>query len=301
LGFLVTGHDSFWFKMRVSIIYSIKRDQKANMVKLTHLSAIRFGGADAGDFLHNQLSSDVLGLASGDSVFACYCEPKGRVLALMLVYKAKEDFVIIMSNSLVTGISNRLKIYRMRSSVSIDILDDYTISGVIADDASETPLPETQAVRLPGSDLWLVLDSPNMNADTDITSQREWKISELRLGVTWLQPETSGQFLPQMLGFEELGAVNYKKGCYPGQEIVARTHYLGKVKRHPRLINCQLKAVPKPMDKISIHGNDQAHDAIVVDNGLGMEGDICLLTITRMSPDLTAKMVEFEGETSMVF
>jgi folate-binding protein YgfZ len=189
----------------------------------------------------------------------------------------------------------------MRSKVSIDILDDYTISGVRSNDGPETPLPETQAVRLPGSALWLVLDSGNMNADTDTASQREWKISELRLGVTWLQPETSGQFLPQMLGFEELGAVNYKKGCYPGQEIVARTHYLGKVKRHPRLINCKLKTVPKLMEKISIHGEDQAHDAIVVDSGRGMESDICLLTITRMNPELTAKKIEFEGEVSKVF
>jgi folate-binding protein YgfZ len=271
------------------------------MVKLTHLSVIRFSGADAGDFLHNQLSSDVLGLASSDSVFACYCEPKGRVLALMLVYKAKEDFFIIMSNSLVTEISNRLKIYRMRSKVSIDILEEYTVSGMRSDNAPEAGLSETQAVRLPGSALWLVLESDNMNADTDTTSQREWKISELNLGVTWLQPETSGQFLPQMLGFEQLGAINYKKGCYPGQEIVARTHYLGKVKRHPRLINCKLKTVPKLMEKISIHGEDQAHDAIVVDSGPGMEGDVCLLTITRMNPELTATKIEFEGEASTVF
>ena len=80
------------------------------MVNLTHLSAIRFYGSDAGDFLHNQLSADVLGLANGDSVFACYCEPKGRVLALMLVYRAEDDFIIIMSSTLVKTITDRLKI-----------------------------------------------------------------------------------------------------------------------------------------------------------------------------------------------
>jgi folate-binding protein YgfZ len=270
------------------------------MVLLSKLTVVRLSGADAGDFLHNQLSADVLALAHGESVFACYCEPKGRVLALMLVYKAEEDFIIIMSGSLVTTISNRLKIYRMRSKVDIDILDEHTVTGIQSDNAPQPALPEALAIKLPGSALWLVL-SPNTNtADTDISAQDEWKISELRMGVTWLRPETSSQFLPQMLGFEELGAVNYRKGCYPGQEIVARTHYLGKVKRHPRLINCKLQAGPKPMEKISIHGDDQAYSAVLVDSGPGDASNIFLLAVTRMDPELAARKVEFEGEISEV-
>lgn len=271
------------------------------MVNLTHLSAIRFSGSDAGDFLHNQLSADVLGLASGDSVYACYCEPKGRVLALMLVYRAEDDFIIIMSGTLVKAITDRLKIYRMRSSVSIDVLEEHTIAGIQSDDAPALTGSEAHIIKLPGSNLWLVSGSQEKPADSDRTLQREWKIAELRLGISWLQPETSGQFLPQMLGFEELGAINYRKGCYPGQEIVARTHYLGKVKRHPRLINCKFSVAPEPMDKISIHGDDQSYDAVVADCGPGKEGEVCLLTITRMNPELTAGTVEFEGETSKVF
>ena len=66
------------------------------MVTLPYLSALRFSGTDAGDFLHNQLSADVLALASGESTFACYCEPRGRVLALMLVYRLDEDYFVII-------------------------------------------------------------------------------------------------------------------------------------------------------------------------------------------------------------
>ena len=271
------------------------------MVILTYLSAIRFSGSDAGDFLHSQLSADVLGLASGDSVFACYCEPKGRVLALMLVYRAADDFIIIMSKSLVKAIADRLKIYRMRSSVSIDVLEDHSIAGMQSDDAPVSAGSETHTIRLPGSKLWLLTGSQKTAVDSDAALQGEWKIAELRLGISWLQPETSGQFLPQMLGFEELGAINYQKGCYPGQEIVARTHYLGKVKRHPRLINCKFSVAPKPMDKISLVGDDKAYDAVVADCGAAKDGEICLLVITRLNPELAAGKVEFDGETSDIF
>ena len=270
------------------------------MLKLTHLSAILFSGADAGSFLHSQLSADVLGLADGDSTFACYCEPKGRVLALMLVQKINEDYYVIMSGSLVTAVTGRLAIYRMRSEVVIEVLDSYTISGMRADKAGESVLSNAHVIRIPGSTQWLVVASPDISADATVVLQEEWWVSELSQGITWLNPDTSGEFLPQMLGFEALGAVNYRKGCYPGQEIVARTHYLGKVKRHPRLINCKLKNGPKPMDKVKIFDDDQGHDAIVVDCGIGADGNICLLTVTRMDPALTTRQIEYLDETVTV-
>jgi folate-binding protein YgfZ len=266
------------------------------MLKLTHLSAILFTGADAGSFLHSQLSADVLGLADGDSTFACYCEPKGRVLALLLVQKINEDYYVIMSSALATAVTQRLAIYRMRSKVVIEVLDGYTISGMRDDEATDPVLSKTQAIKIPGSAQWLVVATLDISADETVALQEEWRVSELSQGITWLNPDTSGEFLPQMLGFEALGAVNYRKGCYPGQEIVARTHYLGKVKRHPRLLNCKLKNCPKPMDKIKIFDDDQGYDAIIVDSGIGADGNICLLTVTRMDPALTARQIEYLDE-----
>ena len=130
------------------------------MLKLTHLSAILFSGADAGSFLHSQLSADVLGLADGDSTFACYCEPKGRVLALMLVQKINEDYYVIMSGSLVIAVTGRLAIYRMRSKVVIEVLDSYTISGIWDNKASEPVLSNAHVITIPGSTQWLVVASP---------------------------------------------------------------------------------------------------------------------------------------------
>ena len=85
------------------------------MPALGYLSAIRFSDADAGDFLQNQLSADVLALAIGESTFACYCEPKGRVLALMLVCRLEDAFLVILSGELAQSVADRMKIYVMRS------------------------------------------------------------------------------------------------------------------------------------------------------------------------------------------
>ena len=81
------------------------------MIALPYLSAIRFSDADAGDFLHNQVSSDVLALSDRESVFACYCEPKGRVLALLLISRVDEDYFVIMSSDLTQSVVDRLRIY----------------------------------------------------------------------------------------------------------------------------------------------------------------------------------------------
>ena len=266
------------------------------MSKLTYLSAIRVSGSDAGDFLHGQLSADVLALDSGDSTFACYCEPKGRVLALMLVHRAGEDYYVIMSDALAAAVSQRLRLYVMRSNVVIDVLNDQAVSGLYADETPEPALTSTCAIRLAGSSQWLLVAPHDIAADPDTALQADWKHSELQLGITWLNPGTSGQFLPQWLGFEELGAVNYRKGCYPGQEIVARTHYLGKVKRHPRLLNSELAIDPKPMDKIGLISDGKSYGGIIADFSSARDGNLCLLVITRMDPDLTAQQVEYLGE-----
>ena len=266
------------------------------MTALPYLSAIRFNGTDAAEFLHNQLSADVLSLSSGESTFACYCEPKGRVLALLLVFRLDDDYFAIMSSSLASAVTDRLKIYVMRSKVSIEILNECMVSGLHAGDEFQSSENLMASIPLPGSNKRFVITTNNNSPATNNTSQAAWKVSELQQGIIWLCPETSGQFLPQMLGFDQLGAVNFRKGCYPGQEIVARTHYLGKVKRHPRLLFTQSEICPGPLDKIQIMSEGKAYEAIVADCGSDEQHGACLFVVTRMDPDLTAEQVEFKGK-----
>lgn len=266
------------------------------MVLIPYLSAIHFSGADAGDFLHNQLSADVMGLAAGESTLACYCEPKGRVLALMLVVRSDDDYYVIMSNSLTAPVVSRLSIYVMRANVIIDTLEGSAVIGLGPDDKAGTLPAHLAVAEVPNSDNALMIAQNISSANTDPALQDAWKLAELNRGISWLCSETSGQFLPQMLGFDTLGAVNFKKGCYPGQEIVARTHYLGKLKRHPRLLCTTANICPDPLDNVDILYGDEQFKAVITDCGHREGGGSCLFVVTRMSPDLSPEHIEYRGQ-----
>lgn len=264
------------------------------MVALTYLSIIRFSDAEAGDFLQSQLSADVLALENGESTFACYCEPKGRVLALLLVCRVDGAYFVILSSGLVLSIVNRLKIFVMRSKVSIEILSDCKVAGFQPGNMSVLTQDSAPVIPAPDGENYYVVAGGDMAVDTDESLQDAWKTSELKRGISWLCPETSAQFLPQMLGFDKLGAVNFRKGCYPGQEIVARTRYLGKVKRHPRLVCIKPAKCPAPLEKIQLLGHGEAFEAVIADCGQG-PGGTCLFVVTRMEPDLLAEQIEYRG------
>ena len=256
------------------------------MPALEYLSAIRFSDADAGDYLQNQLSADVLALATGESTFACYCEPKGRVLALMLVCRLEDAFLVILSGELAQSVADRMKIYVMRSKVNIEILNGHAVVG----NASPEPDAALATIPIPGSESFFVLLQHELAGDSDEAEQMAWKASELQRGVTWLSTASSGEFIPQMLGFEQIGAVNFRKGCYPGQEIVARTHYLGKVKRHPRVLKLEPVPCPAPLEKLQLLSDAQPHNAIVVDCAQ-TPGQTCLFVVTRLAPEASVENV----------
>ena len=273
------------------------------MVLLSNLTVLRFSGEDAADFLHNQVSADVLALSHGESTFACYCEPKGRVLALMLIAKSDDassskDYLVIMSRSLAATIAMRLKMYVIRAKVSIEVMEDVSVAG--AQSAGELPSSAGQLTTItpPDSNNSYVLTEDSSNLSTSSDEINKWKFSELHKGISWLCPETSAQFLPQMLGFDQIGAVNFRKGCYPGQEIVARIHYLGKVKRHPRLLCTPDNIDPEPMEELQIQYESQTVAAVVTDTVRREHGGACIFVITRMDPDLIAEKIIYQGQES---
>lgn len=277
------------------------------MITLSYLAAIHFKGTDAGDFVHNQLSADILGLKQGESTLACYCEPKGRVLSLMLVSCQSDGYIVLLANSLRDAIVKRLQMYVLRAKVEIDLLDGYGVAGLDddSDSAPESANNETPSVTSPplatlklasGSVTYIVAEQSAL-PDAEPNKQDVWKHAELQRGVSWLGTDTSGEFLPQFLGFDQIGAVNYKKGCFPGQEIVARTHYLGKVKRHARLVCSQSMIGPNQMEKIHILSGDESYVAVTVDYAFDEAQGNCLMVVTRMEPELPAEKVEYQDQT----
>lgn len=263
------------------------------MTALPHLSAIHISGSDAGEFLHNQLSADVKGLAREESTWACYCEPKGRVLALLLVVRFDDCYYVILSSSLAQVVADRMKIYVMRSEVEIAVLSDMSVTGIEDVDSKEGHVPSIHAIPIPRSRRCLALVKTDTTAKIDRDLLSSWQYAELQQGIFWLDKLTSGQFLPQMLGFDKLGAVNFKKGCYPGQEIVARTHYLGKIKRHPRLLEMRTDAHVETMGKVRLQSNGMTDDAVVVDSKGNDRLGYCVLVVSRLDPESKVERIEF--------
>lgn len=238
-----------------------------------YLAVARFSGEDAGDFLQSQLSADILALEPGKTGLACYCNPKGQVLGLLLIGRRDDEFLLAANEVLLPGILRRLKMYVMRSKVLIE------------------DMPELQVEGRPGS----YYDFVKKNQGTGDTL--EWRSMELKNGITWLNEGSVEKFIPQMLGFDAIGAVSFKKGCYPGQEIVARARYLGKVKRKPLIFEtCGLPQV-EPGEKVQLRRGDTWSNAVIVDLATSADGVSVVFTVAPAEPDTPAEELKL-GEQS---
>lgn len=186
------------------------------MINAPRFALLDVNGVDAASFLHSQLACEVRELAHGQWRFACYCEADGRVQALIVLARLSDSqFHLLLPADLADAVRTRLLRYRLRARCNIELHSVSLISGrgqyVIAGPAFEA--------------CWQAAE-----ADTATTEPELWN-RQLALGQAWVCAATSGKFLPQMLGYAEIGAFSLRKGCFPGQEIVARTHYLGRSKR----------------------------------------------------------------------
>lgn len=249
--------------------------------KLNNLAAVSVHGEDAASFLQAQLTANLEPLENGDSCFAAYCEPKGNVLAVLWVQKRELDFLIVMAETLRDSVLNRLRMYVLRSRVEFKPLED-SVVGWQENDALEYGV------------------DPSGEAADDAAHAMAWRAMELRRGVTWLGPETAGQFLPQMLGLDRLGAVSFNKGCFPGQEIIARLRYLGKLKRFPCLLRTDAELAVSRGDELILTTDDGNEDkAIVVDSAVDADANL-LLVVTRINPETPPGAMVISGQSVAV-
>lgn len=164
-------------------------------------TTIKIDGADAAGFLHGQFTTDVTGLASGRAGLSAWCDPKGRVIATFILARLNGTFWLLLPEILKDTFLKRLKMYVLRAKVNI--VDASTETGNL----------------------------PELPAYISAMDGCDWQTTFIRQGIPWISPATSGRFLPQELNLDHLDALSYTKGCYPGQEIIARLRYRGEVKR----------------------------------------------------------------------
>lgn len=247
---------------------------KTGFSEVAHQGLLRFSGEDARAFLHNQLSCDVEGLQDGRSTYGSYCTPKGRVLASFLLWRAGGEFFMQLPSSLREPILKQLSKFILRSKVkAADVSADWMMLGVAGKDAGEIVKraigqapetvhgvqqgPDAMLVRLPGERIEILAARDKAQATLNLLSPlagalhpEYWEWLDIRAGVPVILPATQEEFVPQMVNLDLIGGVNFEKGCYPGQEIVARMHYRGTLKQRMYAAGVQSADPPQPGEKL---------------------------------------------------
>jgi len=225
--------------------------------KLDQFGLLRFSGADAQAFLHAQLTCDVAALAPERATYGAYCTPKGRVVASFLLWRSGEDFFMQLPVPLLEPVRKQLAKFVLRSKVTIaDVTADWMLIGVSGGEAPVQPAGGI-AIPLPGNRFLVAVakdKAPGLLATLAAGAEEKgteyWDWLEVRAGIPVVTLATQELFVPQMLNLDLLGGVSYAKGCYPGQEIVARMHYRGTLKQRMYLAHAAGMEPPRPGDKL---------------------------------------------------
>lgn len=208
---------------------------------LPNLALIEVSGADAAQLLQGQLTCDIKDVSETQSRLGAWCTPKGRITVLFRVFKRAESYFLIVPQFQLAHCLKRLQMFVFRSAVKLSASDavlvgysapalDLSVDGVQAD-------AHGIWLRLGSSALFYrVIDTALvqtvwMAESLTAVGYAAWQLLEIEAALPSLSSTTVDAFIPQMLHLQYLRAVSFTKGCYTGQEIVARTHYLGKVKR----------------------------------------------------------------------
>jgi folate-binding protein YgfZ len=191
------------------------------------LGVLAFRGPDAARFLQGQLSADVEKLDAGASTLAGLHNPQGRAIALLALLRTSTDEVLaVLPRELAAGVEQKLRKYILRSKVQIEDLSEKLL--VIG--SASGPPPESGIVQFPWGDRRLLL-APATLAIEDPQPRADWERADIAAGLPQVYTATSEAFVAQMLNLDLLGAIAFDKGCYTGQEVIARAHYRGRVKR----------------------------------------------------------------------
>jgi tRNA-modifying protein YgfZ len=224
---------------------------------------LRLSGDDARQFLHGQFTADIKRLQPGRGRLAAWCTPKGRVLFLMHVLCVDDTFLLLLPASELPALHKRIKLYVLRAKVLVeDLSPAWSVMGLANDDALpavagllEQSADGAVAYRLPGTPaLGYVLGPQGAvqarwdRSGATALAAAEWEALEITAGLPRIEGPLAERFLPQELGLERLDGLHFDKGCYPGQEVIARLKYRGQVKSG--LFRGTTSGEPAPGDRL---------------------------------------------------
>jgi tRNA-modifying protein YgfZ len=246
---------------------------------LSQLGVIALRGEDTATFLQGQLTNDVRTLDADAAQWSGYCSPKGRLLGNFLMWRQVEDYCLQLSGDILPGVLKRLSMFILRAKVRARDASDESVRLVVAGKQAlaavtaalgavpDAPMRSVageagQVIRV-GNDKFVLSIPPERAAAVwQVLRQSAtpvgapvWDWLRLNAGIPMIVAATQEQFVPQMVNLEAIGGVSFQKGCYPGQEIVARSQYLGKLKRRMYLAHVEAEAAPgDPLFSADIEG-----------------------------------------------
>lgn len=256
---------------------------------LSHYGLIEAHGEDAETFLQNQLTNDIQKISTSHSQLNAYCTPKGRILAIMRILKRSDCYYMKMPHKLIEGVLKRLQMYVLMSKVTLEDANDALVRFGFAGPEAEEELEQAvgrypKAVdevlqtndlsiiriggTLPRFEIYAELEPAQtlwdkLNVRCTPVGVTAWDLLDILAGIPEVYSETQEAFVPQMVNLQLIDGVSFQKGCYPGQEIVARMHYLGKLKRRMYRLHFDTDEIPAPGTKIFTAENKEPIGSIV--------------------------------------
>lgn len=263
----------------------------ASAFTLPHLGTISVHGADARAYLQGQLSFDMDSLAAARMELASCNSSQGRVQAVLWMIQRTDAILLVLPAELLDATAGRLRKYVMRSRVKVESAADRFVIGGTFDPAVGAPRAHTQhgdvsLIAWPGSEPRTLVIAPLPSSlRVDPQAQQRWRLADIDAGLPQVYAATHEHFVAQMLNIDLLQGISFEKGCYTGQEIIARTHFRGTVKR--RMLRFAASCSP-PAPGSRVVGGDGTHAGDVVDAVATAQGCelLAVVSLDRMGGEL---------------
>lgn len=254
-------------------------------VRLPGFGFVNAEGPDAAAFLQSQVSSDLRGLQDGDAQWSAVLNPQGRAIVVFALFRISATrFRLLLPADAVESTLAHLRRFQLRSKLQLAPDPTPVAGGWLA----SGPAPSGS---LATATRWFGAGDPSL-PECPTAAAAAWRLADVEEGLIWLSADQREQFVAQMLGLDQLGALSLKKGCYPGQEIVARAHYRGAVKR--RLVRLRPSAPVHPGDRVQ--GGQSGSDCGVVLSSAAADGRVRALAVVVTEPIESIYTILREGQ-----
>ncbi len=299
-----------------SLIPSYANDTKV-LTDLSNRGLLEVSGEDAESFLQNQLTNDIRNVNEKTHQESAWCSPKGRIIANFRIFKRADSFLLDLSADLVEHVIKKLRMYVMMSKVTIQDVSDSKVHFSYSGQGAEVELkqvlanvPEATGEAIqsdsltvlairganPRFDIFGEVDDckslwQKLSSEAVIAPSSHWDYLNIQAGIPMISAESTEAWIPQMVNYIQIGGVDFQKGCYPGQEVVARLNYLGKTKRRMFHVEADTSSALKVGSPVKSTGDTEAGKVLSsVLNPQGKAEALVILKIAETTKPLTVSV-----------